>query len=165
MDIKLKDGQWLVVSGQVATDQACCCPPPPECETDEDCPEGECCVDGACGPCPCDPPCDPDACEECVGGVCESTCDYYCEDCVDGECVGCPEGEICCGAPYNGCVTPEMCCGAVDCVFYSDDGETWTQLVDCNDFDGLDCSCEEPSDPPQDVGYFDYTPCTPNPLP
>jgi hypothetical protein len=90
--------------------QVCCGGVCQECCGDSDCPEGESCYEGSCGP-TCTPPCD------------------LCSDCVDGDCVSsCAGGENCC----NGVCQTEPCgftCGFCarwvassdpDCPFTSD---------------------------------------------
>jgi len=86
VSIRLVDGKWLIVGGQLATDAACCCPPPPppcegECDEENPCPEGCYCCEGECQSEPCeDPPTPCESDEDCL----ESEC------CVDGECSRCP---------------------------------------------------------------------------
>ncbi len=89
----------------------------------EKCCDGVCISAALC--CPSLPDCD--ACEACVGGVCQPiTCDP-CETCVGGECVSTCEGEeICCtatgAAPYCAeCCTSDQCplcweCQGLACV-------------------------------------------------
>ena len=101
----------------------------------------------------CDAQCDPDACEECVGGDCVSYCvegeicdgdggcalpatecdppcdPDACEECVDGDCVSyCAEGEICDGE--GGCLAARRVIGA-----------TCTSNEDCR-FEGAFCLTE-----------------------
>jgi hypothetical protein len=69
VSIRLVDGKWLIVDGQLATDDNCCCAPPCSgaCDEENPCPEGCECVDGECvavalGTC-----CE-QGCVECTGG-------------------------------------------------------------------------------------------------
>jgi hypothetical protein len=126
--ITLQDGKLVLRDGKVGTEQECCCK---KCESDEDCPEGECCVDGECGPCE----------EEC-SGPCDGNedCEPGCE-CVDGECVALG---TCC---EQGCVT---CTGAN----YRWDGEKWA-LTSCfpegcptTECEVTDCPAVADEDPP-----------------
>ncbi len=100
--------------GQICVDGECVAPP--GCESDEDCPEGQICIDGECvAP----PGCESD--DDCPEG----------QICVDGECVtppgcdsdaDCPEGEICIDGE---CVPPGECQTDADC----DDGNACTTDV------------------------------------
>jgi hypothetical protein len=81
VSVRLVDGKWLIVGGNLATDAACCCPPPPPpCE----------------GPCDEENPC-PEGCE-CCQGECRPVSEGECVEC-SGSCDEenpCPEGCECC---------------------------------------------------------------------
>jgi hypothetical protein len=52
VSIRLINGQWLIVDGQLATDENCCCDPPcsGSCDEENPCPEGcECCTEWSAG--------------------------------------------------------------------------------------------------------------------
>jgi hypothetical protein len=55
VSIRLIDGQWLIVDGQLATDENCCCDPSCSgaCDEENPCPEGCNCCDGVCQEEPC----------------------------------------------------------------------------------------------------------------
>jgi len=72
-----------------------CGPSYPNCDNDEDCHEGEYCVNGQCQVCRTDSDCP--AGQSCVGGACEPI-SGYCESTQD-----CPDGQEC---QDNRCVSP-----------------------------------------------------------
>jgi hypothetical protein len=84
VSIRLIDGQWLIVDGQLATDANCCCDPPCSgaCDEENPCPEGCECCDGVC-------------LEECKGACCAYFCAKSC---------------LICGWTYDGVgtLTPEF---------------------------------------------------------
>jgi hypothetical protein len=126
VSIRLVDGQWLIVDGQLATDDNCCCAPPCSgaCDEENPCPEGCYCCDGVCQAEPCDPPCS-GACDE------ENPCPEGCY-CCDGVCQAEPCG-CCCvdGAPDPTKATEAACDAA---------GGTWSAGNPCGAYD---CRCCE----------------------
>ncbi len=130
-------------------------------------PPGECydCDDGTCYDD--DSKCDAENCEECVGGTCVSSCPSG-ECCDDGTCVSsCPSGECCddgtcvSSCPSGKCCSDGMCvdtcpsgqcCDETEatCVKKCEDNAAtceWDMpddyLVNCENFDPTDKSCED----------------------
>ncbi|MCP4647431.1 MAG: DUF11 domain-containing protein [bacterium] len=126
--------------GEICLDDECV---PDECETDEDCPPEEVCLDGECVECEDDSDCpEGEICEEneCVPDECETDEDCPPEEvCLDGECVDCIEDED--------CPPGEICTEENECVECEDDSDCPEDMVcedgECEEECSIDADCPD----------------------
>lgn len=129
------------LEGQTCCGEENCCDEGTVCCGDTDCcPPEECCVDGECVPCDCDPPCTEDNCETCVEDPpgtfsCQSSCEEW-QVCCNGVCkecctdLDCAVGQVCCDGTCGECQETTTCpTNEVLCVEYTFAGADCNQSV------------------------------------